>query len=130
MAERQAGPRTAVAGVAQVAVNVKDLARAVVFYRERLGMRLLFELPSAAFLQCGSTRIMLALPERAEFDHPASIVYYRVEDLDAAFGALVEAGVRVEEAPKVIGRLEEREIRMAFLRDTEGNLFGLTDEVG
>ena len=46
--------------IGQIAVNVHNVKRAVVFYRDTLGMTLLFEIPNTAFFDCGSVRLMLA----------------------------------------------------------------------
>jgi predicted enzyme related to lactoylglutathione lyase len=115
-------------GVGQIAITARDMGRAVAFYRELLGLPLLCEVPGAAFFDCGGVRVMLALPEGADHDHPASIVYYRVADLEAGHAALRDAGVTVERAPHMIGRMGGREIWMAFFRDSEGNVFALTGE--
>src|SRR5205814_9779356 len=92
--------------IAQIAVSVKDLPRAVAFYRDTLGMRLLFEAPpSMAFFDCAGVRLMLSLPSSPEFDHPASIIYYAVEDIQEAWKALAARGVRFEREPHIIARL-------------------------
>ena len=55
----------------QIAVTVHDVPRAMVFYRDVLNMRLLFEIPpKTAFFNCGGVRLMLSPPESAEYDHP------------------------------------------------------------
>lgn len=120
--------RVGVQGVAQVSVNARELARAVAFYRDALELPLLFEIPGAAFFDCGGVRLMVATPERPELDHPGSILYYRVAAVESAFATLVERGARPEGEPHLIGRMGEMEIWMAFLRDPEGNLFALTEE--
>jgi catechol 2,3-dioxygenase-like lactoylglutathione lyase family enzyme len=117
-----------IVGVAQVSVTARDLERAVEFYRDVLGLPLLFQVPGAAFLDCGGVRLMLALPERAEFDHPASILYYRVGDVHETFALLKQRGTVAEKEPHVIGRMGDQEIWMAFLRDSEENLFAISGE--
>ncbi|MET0397485.1 MAG: VOC family protein [Longimicrobiaceae bacterium] len=119
-------------GVGQIAVNVRDLDRAVGFYRDVLGMPFLFRIPGAAFFRCGATRLMLGTAEKPEFDHPASILYYRVVDIRASFGALVAAGARVESEggePHLLAPMPDHDLWMAFLRDSEDNLFALMSEV-
>lgn len=116
--------------VGQVSVTVRDLGRAVAFYRDTLGLRLLFEVPpKMAFFDCGGLRLMLAVPEEPEFDHPASILYYRVDDIEAAWRSLAEAGADLRSEPHLIARMPDHEIWMAFFRDPEGNTLALLSEV-
>jgi catechol 2,3-dioxygenase-like lactoylglutathione lyase family enzyme len=128
----------ALSQIAQIAVPVKDLARATAFYRDTLGMKFLFEAPPAlAFFDCAGVRLMLDKPEEAEegrdeeadFDRASSIIYYRVADITAAHAALQSAGVKFDSTPHLIARLPTHDIWMAFFRDTEQNLLALTSEV-
>ena len=79
--------------IGQIAVPVQDLDRAVDFYRDRLGMQFLFQVPNMAFFDCAGVRLMLGLPEEQEASQPASPIYYRVEDIDAAQDELAGRGV-------------------------------------
>jgi methylmalonyl-CoA/ethylmalonyl-CoA epimerase len=115
--------------IAQISVNAHDLERAVAFYRDRLGMKLLFQVPRMAFFDCAGIRLMVALPEKPEYDHPASVIYYKVTDIAAAHAALVERGVVFEGAPHLIAKLPAHDLWMAFCRDSEGNLLALASEV-
>ncbi|MBV9107945.1 MAG: VOC family protein [Gemmatimonadetes bacterium] len=115
--------------VGQVSVNVKDVQRAIGFYRDVLGLPLLFEIPNAAFFQAGSVRLYLAIAEQPEFDHPASVLYYKVSDIHAAFEGIRAAGAQVEREPHLLARMPDHELWMAFFRDTEGNLAALMSEV-
>ena len=114
--------------IGQIAVTVRDLARATAFYRDTLGMRFLYEFPGLAFFDCGGIRLIMSVPESAEFDHPASVVYYGVDDIAAAHAALVGRGVAFEREPHVIAKLPDRDVWMAFFRDSERNLLGLMSE--
>jgi methylmalonyl-CoA/ethylmalonyl-CoA epimerase len=68
--------------IGQIAITVRDLPRAVNFYRNVLGMRHLFDAgPQLSFFDCGGVRLMLDIPEQAEFRHPPSILYYKVGDI-------------------------------------------------
>ena len=56
--------------IGQVAIVVQDVEKAVAFYRDTLGLRLLFQAPpKLAFFDCAGVRLMLSLPEKPEFDH-------------------------------------------------------------
>jgi methylmalonyl-CoA/ethylmalonyl-CoA epimerase len=120
---------TAVSGIGQIAVNTHDLARAVRFYRDTLGLRFLFEAPKLAFFDAGGVRLMLGPPEGAEHDHPASVVYYRVADIQGAAGRLKQGGAECVGEPHFIAKLPDHDLWMAFFKDTEGNTFALMSEL-
>jgi methylmalonyl-CoA/ethylmalonyl-CoA epimerase len=116
-----------ISGVGQIAIAVEDVERATAFYRDVLGLRLLFTFPGMAFFDCGGVRLFLSRPEGPSGG--TSILYYRVREIGAAASALERRGVRLEQAPHVIHRDARHELWMAFLRDSEGNLVGLMQEV-
>lgn len=114
--------------VAQVAITIRDLDRAKTFYGEILGLPHLFDAPPGlSFFQCGQTRLMLSQPEGPE-TAGNSILYYAVEDIDAAHQALLEKQVTFEEAPRRIAQVGGKDIWLAICRDSEGNLLGLMSE--
>src|SRR5579872_123715 len=114
----------------QVAVNAKDVERAAAFYEEKLGLKLLFKAPPGlAFFDCGGVRLMLDRAEKPEFDHPSSILYFFVPDIQAAYGKLKNSGVRFEDEPHVITRMPTHDLWMTFFRDSENNLLALMCEV-
>jgi len=115
--------------IGQIMIPVHDLGRAVVFYKDALGLQFLFEVPGMAFFNCGGVRLMLGLPESQEFDHPASIIYYKVGDIQAAYGQMTARGVKFEGQPHMIARMDDHDLWMAFLRDSEDNLLGLMSEI-
>jgi len=116
--------------IGQIAVVASNVARATRFYRDVLGMRLLFEAPPGlAFFDCGGIRLMLSPPEGPETAAMSSILYYDVPDIHAAYDTLAARGVQFEGAPHVVAPLGERDLWMAFLRDSEGNLLALMSEV-
>lgn len=119
-----------ITSIGQIAINVQDLQRAVGFYRDKLGLKLLYEFPGLAFFDCGGVRLMLSRAEKPEFDHPASIIYYKVSDIQDASRALVTAGVPLEHEPTVIAKMPDHDLWMSFVRDSEGNVVGLMSEVG
>lgn len=116
--------------IGQIAITVRDLPRAVAFYRDVLGIRHLFDAgPKLSFFDCGGVRLMLDIPEQPEFQHPPSILYYKVEDILATHRELKEKGVRFEDEPHVIAKLPDHALWMTFARDSEGNVFALMSEV-
>ncbi len=115
--------------IGQIAITVHDLDKAVTFYREVLGMRFLFKVPNMAFFDCNGVRLMLGIPLSAEHDHPASIIYYKVEDLYAAYAMFSGRGVEFTGKPQLIAKLPDHELWMAFCKDVDGNTLALMSEV-
>jgi len=72
---------------------------------------------------------MLDMPEKPEFDHPSSILYFQVKDIQAAFQRLKSAGTKFEDEPHLLARMPSHDLWMTFFRDTEGNLLALMCEV-
>jgi len=114
----------------QIAINAHDVDRAAAFYADVLGLKLLFKAPPGlAFFDCGGVRLMLSRPEKPEFDHPGSILYFAVPDIHAAHGKMKENGARFEDEPHLVARMAAHELWMTFFRDSENNLMGLMSEV-
>ena len=115
--------------IGQIAIPVTDLDRAVSFYGETLGMRLLFRAPPGlAFFDCAGVRLMLSLPETPEFDHPGSVLYFRVDDIDQAHAQFSGRGVAFLDKPHLIARMPDHELWMSFFKDSEGNTLALMAE--
>ncbi len=114
--------------IGQIFVTVHDLARAVAFYRDTLGVKHLFSAGNMAFFACGGIRLMLGIPEKPEFDHPSSILYFRVENIEAVANELAGRGVAFESMPHLIARMPDHELWMAFFRDSESNVMALMCE--
>jgi methylmalonyl-CoA/ethylmalonyl-CoA epimerase len=115
--------------IGQIAQNATDIPRAVAFYRDILGMRLLFEAPpKMAFFDCAGVRLMLSLPENPEYDHPGSVLYFRVDDIGQAYAAFKDRGANFLDEPHLIARMPDHELWMTFFKDTEGNTLALMCE--
>ena len=120
---------TGLSAIRQIAIVVKDVERAVAFYRDALGARLLFQAPPGlAFFDAGGVRLMLSRAEKPEFDHPSSVLYFKVDGIEAAHRALSDRGVTFVGAPHLIARMPDHELWMAFFRDSEGNTQALMEE--
>lgn len=129
MARRAKRPHLTLSAIGQIALPVTDLPRAIAFYRDLLGMSLLFEAPPGlAFFDCAGIRLML---DRANHEAVSggSILYYRVEDIAFSYDTLRSRGVAFEDAPHLIHKFPDHELWMCFFRDSEGNSLALMSEV-
>ena len=115
--------------IGQIAVNVHEPDRAVGFYKDILGMKLLFRAGQLAFFDCAGIRLMLDKPETPELDHPSSILYFKVPDIAAAHKTLLARGVAFEDQPHIIAQMPTHNLWMCFFRDSESNLLALMCEL-
>ncbi|HET9789273.1 MAG TPA: VOC family protein, partial [Pyrinomonadaceae bacterium] len=74
-------------------------------------------------------RLMLSLPEKPEFDHRSSILYFKVEDIQQATQTLTQRGVEFIEQPLLVANMGTYDLWMAFFRDSEDNHLALMSEV-
>jgi methylmalonyl-CoA/ethylmalonyl-CoA epimerase len=115
--------------IGQIAVNVHDVNRATEFYRDKLGMKHLFSAGTLSFFDCGGVRLMLSPPEKPEFNHPSSILYFKVEGIEERFKEMQARGVRFEDKPHVVAPMPTYDLWMTFFRDSENNLLAMMSEV-
>jgi predicted enzyme related to lactoylglutathione lyase len=120
---------TALSRIGQIAINAYDVDRATAFYRDVLGLQHLFRAGQLSFFDCGGVRLMLDKPEKPEFDHPSSILYFKVADIQATYERLKLAGTQFEDTPHLLARMPDHDLWMTFFKDTEGNLLALMSEV-
>jgi catechol 2,3-dioxygenase-like lactoylglutathione lyase family enzyme len=101
----------------------------VAFYRDVLGIPLLFQVPGQpmAFFASGDVRLYLGVPEDPEFTSRCTL-YFRVEDIEAEHARLAGAGVSMLGRPHVVHRDGAAELWMSFLRDPDGHNIGLMQE--
>lgn len=119
---------TAVQKINQIGVPVKDITRAIDFYKEQLGLSLLFNTDTMAFFDCGGLRLMLSLPEKEQFAHASSVLYFEVEDIDRSYTDFQARGVEFSGPPHCVVKNGLAETWMAFFEDTEGNTHALTSD--
>jgi len=121
----------------QIAMRVTDVQRAVAFYRDALGARLIatFDPPGLAFFEFGPVRLMLSNPEGPDSDHPGSPLYFRVDDIQIAYEELRARGVKFVGEPHFVHRDADGtfgkagvETWMAFFRDPDDNLLAIVSE--
>ena len=115
--------------IGQISMNAKDVDRATAFYRDTLKLPFLFRFGDLSFFNCDGIRLMVGKAEKPEYDHPGSVLYFRVQDIRATHSDLVSRGVSFEGEPHLIARMPDHELWMAFFHDSEGNTLALMSEV-
>ena len=120
-----------------VVLIVADLDRALDFYTGTLGLSLQHRAEKYAQMRAGTTRLSLytraAMSETlgVEIDAPSTSapafeLGFKVTDCDAAFAELVRAGAPVVAAPTTRPWGQ----RTAYVRDPDGNLIELAEDLG
>ena len=113
--------------IGQIAVMVKDVARATDFYRDKLRLKHLFSAGPLSFFDCGGVRLMLETPEKSAAG--TSIIYFKVADINVAHAEMDSQRVEFVDKPHLIAKLSDHDLWMAFFRDSEGNLLAIMSEV-
>lgn len=116
-------------GIAQLSIRARDIAKSVRFYNVTLGLPLLFSQANMALLDCQGIRLLLSIPEKPEFDHPGSTVYFKVPDIEEAHQSLVASDVEFMGKPHKVAEFNGYAVWMAFFYDPDRNLHALTSEV-
>lgn len=114
--------------ISQIAITVDDLVRARDFYQNTLGMKFLFDAGKLAFFKCGDIRLMLSVAEKAG-PRGGTILYFKVNDIDATYTALKQRGVSFIDEPHLIAKMPDHDLWMVFFNDSEANTIGLMCEI-
>jgi len=115
--------------IGQVSRPVSDIPTAVHWYGEVLGLPHLYTFGDLAFFDCGGTRLFLSATDQARSGEP-SVLYFRVDDIQAAYDELRARGVEFESAPHLIHTHDNGvEEWMAFFPDPDGHLLALMAQV-
>ena len=118
----------AISGLGQISIIAHDLPRATAFYRDVLGLPLLFTAEHMAFFDCAGVRLMLGPASAPALDHPSSMLSFRVPDVSAAHRHLVKMGVEIAAPPRLVARMPTYDLWMVGFRDSEGNIMQLMSE--
>jgi catechol 2,3-dioxygenase-like lactoylglutathione lyase family enzyme len=120
---------TKLGSIGQIALHVSDIERSVEFYGEKLGMTKIFDTPNLAFFDNDGVRLMLSSGE-GEPSGERSVIYYRVDDIDAVYAEFSSEGVEFQGEPHVVHASDDYELKMAFLKDPDGNQLAIMAERG
>ena len=118
--------------IKQIALPVREISEATRFYRDTLGMRHLFDAPPAlSFFDCGGVQLMLAGPDaqgkHGEEQH--AVLVYDVSDIKGTHEKIKSSGAKSLEEPRVIARMNGREIWISSFSDGQGNVVSLMSDV-
>ena len=118
------------ATITQVLIPIDDFERGMAFYRDVLGLHLLFAAPpQMAFFQCGAVRLLVGVTPPGQKAQRGSQIYFGVQDIEAVHSSLSNQGVQFKAPPHVVNRSAKSEIWLAEFVDPDGNQLALMSEV-
>lgn len=114
------------ATISQIMIPVDNFEKGVAFYRDVLGIPLLFTAPpNMAFFQCGTVRLLVGVHAGKDAAARGSAVYFQVDDIQETYESLERKGVSFKHPPHVIHRSGGMELMLADFKDPDGNQLAL-----
>ncbi|HXO94050.1 MAG TPA: VOC family protein [Candidatus Acidoferrum sp.] len=118
------------ATVTQLLIPIDDFERGVAFYRDVLGLPLLFAAPpQMAFFRCGAVRLLVGVTPVSQKVQRGSQIYFGVKDIQSIYSSLKSQGVQFKAPPHVVNRSATSEVWLAEFVDLDGNQLALMSEV-
>jgi len=114
--------------IGQIALAVGDVDRAEAFYERVLGLRKLYRFGDLTFFDCAGVRLMLEKAHDAGAVRRSSVIYFRCADIALAVRELQTRGVSFSENPRLIAKMDDHDLWMAFFHDPDKNPMALMEE--
>jgi len=109
----------------QVALTCRDLDRARSFYRDTLGLTLLFEAGTMMFFQLEGLRLMVGKEHTPGQPIGGSLIYFDAPDIDALGAALEKKGVTFVGPATTVQKTATHELKLREFFDPDGNALAL-----
>lgn len=114
------------ARIVQLLIPVENFEIGVRFYRDVLGLPLLFEAPpQMAFFNCGGVRLLVGVTPPGQKAQRGSAIYFEVADIHAVHSSLKANGVSFTGEPHPVNRTPSSELWLAEFADPDGNQLAL-----
>lgn len=113
-------------GLQQLALTCTDLDRAIAFYRDKLGLPLLFVTNGMAFFDMNGTRLMIAADkERPDLSRPTSVVYFDAPDFEAALIRLQSSGIPLTGNVEAVQHTDRGDLKLQQFEDPDHNMLAI-----
>lgn len=111
--------------LAQIALSSRDVPKATAFYRDVLGLKLMFEVSGMAFFDAGGTRLMIGPAHHQGALQNNAYVYFDAGDWYETEAALIKRGLKFDREAEVVQRAEGKEHALRFFKDPDGNALAI-----
>jgi predicted enzyme related to lactoylglutathione lyase len=105
----------------QIAITTTDLPRAIVFYRDVLGLPLMFQTNGMAFFDVAGIRLMIAVDPKRPKARATSIIYFDTPDFNETVEKLKQLKLPLDGAVETVQRTSQGSLRLQQFRDPDGN---------
>jgi catechol 2,3-dioxygenase-like lactoylglutathione lyase family enzyme len=114
--------------IGQIALGVRDVDRAEAFYRDVLGLRVLYRFGDLTFFDCCGVRLLLEKTRDPESACSGSPIYFTCHDIALAVRELQQRGVSMSGPPHLVAQMDDHDLWMAFFEDPDGHVLALMQE--
>jgi methylmalonyl-CoA/ethylmalonyl-CoA epimerase len=119
------GKNVVLSKIVQIALGTRDLQKAIAFYRDTLGLKLMFEVSGMAFFEVGAVRLMIGPNETGKAPQGDAYLYFDAGDWAATEAALERRGVKFDRPTEILQRAEGKEHALRFFKDPDGNFLAI-----
>jgi catechol 2,3-dioxygenase-like lactoylglutathione lyase family enzyme len=109
----------------QVALTVKSMDNARSFYRDVLGLPMLFEVPGMMFFQLQGLRLMVGQAQSAEQPIGGSVLYFDTPEFEDMSLELERKGVTFRGPAQTVQRTETQDLKLREFLDPDGNALAI-----
>lgn len=113
-------------GLVQIALGASDPARTAAFYRDTLGLEVLFETEGMIFFEAApSVRLMIGPAHGGAVKAEGAYLYFEPADWAETEAHLERAGVGFRDSSEILQRDGNRELALRFFEDPEGHALAM-----
>lgn len=112
-------------GISQIALASADPGALAAWYRDVLGLAVLFEAGGMTFMQSGATRLMIGPNHHGAPIGGDTVIYFEPRDWSAAEAAFEARGIAFHHKAEVLQKAPGRELALRAFKDPEGHQLAL-----
>src|SRR4051812_10419670 len=112
--------------IGQIALPVSNVDRSEAFYRDVLGLPKQYRFGDLTFFDCAGVRLLLEKSEGSIT--PQGCIYFRCADIALTVGELTRRGVTFTHKPRLIAKMDDHDLWMAFFADPDGHTLAVMQE--
>jgi methylmalonyl-CoA/ethylmalonyl-CoA epimerase len=114
--------------IGQIGLPVIDTDRSEAFYEKVIGLRKLYRFGDLSFFDCAGVRLFLDKVKEPDAFRPQGCIYFRCADIALTVAELEKRGVSFTLRPRLIAKMDDHDLWMAFFEDPDGHTLAVMQE--